>query len=40
MNNRRSATLGCKDIGIKKLEFVAKTQLIFKNVASNYKSYK
>ena len=25
---RRSATLGCKDIGIRKLEFVAKTQFL------------
>jgi len=29
---RRSAILGCKDIGIVKLEFVAKTQYIYANL--------
>ena len=36
MKYQRSTTLGCKDIGIEKLEFVAKTQFSFINSLQGY----
>ena len=35
MNYLRSTTLGCKDTGIKKPEFVAKTQFLYKYAVIN-----
>ena len=36
--NLRSTTLGCKDIGIRKFEFVAKTQILYHNFDFIYTS--